>query len=196
MGLSRLFTTLALTAIIPLVGCGCPDSQTTAATEAPPSVSSAAEVDVTALPAETEAATAKLAVTASSWEQKAHGGFADFPPELSIDGNLKTSWRAEGKGQWIQFDLGSVRKITGVKIAFVGGDQRQYTLDIAASRTGAEGDWNVLHDKVTSSGTTAEPESFPIGPVAARYVRLVGHGNTSEKFPEWFNITEMVIVAE
>ena len=29
-----------------------------------------------------------IKVTASAWESKAHGGFADFPPELTLDGNL------------------------------------------------------------------------------------------------------------
>jgi len=29
------------------------------------------------------------AATASSWEQKAHGGWRDFPPALAIDGDMQ-----------------------------------------------------------------------------------------------------------
>ena len=49
-----------------------------------------------------------IKVTASTWEQKAKGGWGDMPPERSLDGDLKTAWMAEGDGVWIQYDLGSV----------------------------------------------------------------------------------------
>ena len=134
-----------------------------------------------------------IRVTASAWEQKAHGGVADFPPEATLDGNLKatSSWRADGKGQWIQYDLGSVKRLEEIQIAFLSGDKRQYTLDLLVSKTGAEKDWTMVAEKVRSSGKAADYEPFKLNRAEARFVRIVGQGNTSEKFPNWINITEV-----
>ena len=136
-------------------------------------------------------------VTASAWESKAHGGFADFPPELTLDGKLeaKSSWRADGKGQWIQYDLGAAKPLAEVRIAFVSGNKRSYTIDILVSKTGEEKDWTTVAEKAASSGKTAEYEPFKLNGAEARYVRVVGQGNTSEKFPTWINITEVAFVA-
>lgn len=67
--------------------------------------------------------------------EKADGGWADFPPEAALDGDHKdtSSWKAEGEGQWLQFDLGESRQLTGIQIAFGQGDQRQYRFDLWAS---------------------------------------------------------------
>jgi hypothetical protein len=138
----------------------------------------------------------KIKVTASSWEQKAHSGFADFPPEMTLDGKLDTSWRAEGKGQWIQCDLGEVKRLREVRIAFVSGDKRSYTIDILVSQTGGEKEWTPVIEKAVSSGKTTELESFKLNGAEARYVRIVGQGNTSDKFPNWINITEVLFVAQ
>jgi hypothetical protein len=137
-----------------------------------------------------------IKVTASAWESKAHGGFADFPPEATLDGNLSaaSSWRADGNGQWIQYDLGAARRLGEIKIALVAGNARQYTLDILVSKTGAEKEWTTAVDRATSGGKTADYESFKLNGAEARYVRIVGHGNNSEKFPNWINITEVSII--
>ena len=55
-----------------------------------------------------------IKVTASSWEQKAKGGWADMPPERAIDGDLNTAWMAEGDGEWIQFDFGKAQALKAV----------------------------------------------------------------------------------
>ena len=137
-----------------------------------------------------------IKVTASAWESKAKGGFADFPPEATLDGDLKpnSSWRADGKGQWIQYDLGSAKKLSAIKIAFVSGDQRQYTIDILISKTGDDKDWTTIAEKAQSTGKTADFETFTLKAAEARYVRIVGHGNTSPKFPNWINLTEVSIL--
>jgi hypothetical protein len=181
---------LIMTAVLLAGGC-CNVSDSRASVR-----SDIAEPDVLVVTEAAPAAGGDIGVTASSWEQKAHGGWADFPPENTLDGDLKTSWRAEGEGQWIQYDLRGVRRLTGVRVGFMGGDQRQYRLSILTSRTGAENDWTPAVEKTSSSGQTLEPELFRISPIEARYVRLVGHGNTNEQFAEWFNITVVEFVTE
>lgn len=131
-----------------------------------------------------------IKVSASSWEQKAHGGWGDMPPERSLDGDLKTAWMAEGDGEWIQFDFGEIRSFTAVKLAFAKGNERVYTFDILVSETGTEGSWKTLLKAAKNTGKQLEMEVFEFKAAQARYIRIVGHGNSSEKFPEWCNITE------
>lgn len=137
-----------------------------------------------------------IKVSASSWEQKAHGGWGDMPPERALDGDLKTAWMAEGDGEWIQFDLGSAQPLTAVKLAFAKGDQRVYTFSIQVSETGQDKTWTTVVDKAKSSSKTLEFETYAITTAAVRYVRILGFGNTSEKFPKWCNITEAAFVTK
>ncbi len=138
-----------------------------------------------------------IKVSASSWEQKANGGWGDMPPERALDGDLKTAWMAEGDGEWIQFDFGSVQSLKTVRIAFSSGNSRVYTFDLQISETGQDKSWTTVADKAKSSGKTLDLESYELKAGAmARYVRIVGHGNTSEKFPKWCNVTEAAFVTQ
>lgn len=141
---------------------------------------------------------AGLQVEASSWESKAHGGFADFPPQNVIDGILSanSSWRGEGDGVWIQFDLETPTQIRGIALGFFKGATRKYTFDILISESGEADSWTEVSSRLTSSGTTENLEAFEFDSVSTRFIRLVGHGNTTENFPDWFNLTEAVILAK
>ena len=63
-----------------------------------------------------------------------------------------------------------------VKIAFYNGDSRNFTFDIQTSTDGSN--WIQARNTVTSAQNN-QPQSFPIPVVEARYVRIVGYGNTS-----------------
>ncbi len=108
-------------------------------------------------------------------------------PANTIDNDLATRWSAEGDGQWIEFDLGSVKTINKVLIAFYRGDIRTTQFDIQLS--GDRSSWETVYSG-TSSGSTLEQESFSIQESQARYVRLVGHGNSANG---WNSITEVDI---
>ncbi len=137
-----------------------------------------------------------IQVTASSWEQKAKGGYGDMPPGRSLDGDLNTAWMAEGDGVWIQYDFGTLKPLKAVKLAFFKGNERVYTFDILVSDTGDDKSWTVVGDKLKNSGKTNGLEPFAFSPVNARYVRVVGHGNTAPAFAKWCNITEAAFVTE
>ncbi|GEM_PF-2196095 len=137
-----------------------------------------------------------IKVTASSWEQKAKGGWGDMPPERSLDGDLKTAWMAEGDGEWIQYDFGKSKTFKAVKLAFARGNERVYTFDLLASETGTGDSWTAVLKTVKSSGKAAGLETFEFKNVNARFIRVVGHGNTSEKFSKWCNISEADFVTE
>ncbi|MBO2942422.1 DNRLRE domain-containing protein [Paenibacillus sp. F411] len=126
----------------------------------------------------------QLVVTAS--------GFDGNVPENTLDGSLATRWSAlteNNTPQWIRYYLGETpQTLEEIKIAFFNGHLRQTIFDIETSLDG------VNYTKVysgRSGGTTSELETFAFdSPADARYVRIVGYGNTSNG---WNSLTEVQI---
>jgi hypothetical protein len=108
-------------------------------------------------------------------------------PANTLDGNLGTRWSAQGDGQWIQYDLGAVATVNRLQIAFYLGNQRTQAFDIQVSTDGST--WATVFSG-HSSGTTTGLQSFDFGNVSARYVRIVGHGNSQN---DWNSLTEVAI---
>ena len=106
-------------------------------------------------------------------------------PANAIDGNLSTRWSGEGDGVWIRFDLGSSTTVGSVSLAWYQGDARRFTFDVQLSATGSS--WTTAASGLVSSGSTAGPEAYDIPDGSARYVRIVGHGNTKNA---WTSISE------
>ncbi|ETT58719.1 polysaccharide lyase family 7 protein [Paenibacillus sp. FSL H8-0457] len=105
----------------------------------------------------------------------------------AVDGNLSTRWSGEGKGTWLRLDLGSAQTVSLVKIAFYNGDSRTFTFDIQTSSDGSN--WLQARNAVTSA-LNNQLQSFSIPVAEARYVRIVGYGNTSN---DWNSYTEVEI---
>jgi unsaturated chondroitin disaccharide hydrolase len=98
-----------------------------------------------------------------------------FPATNTTDGRLATRWSATGDGQWIQYDLGSSQNVNKVGIAFHLGDQRTSRFDMQTSTDGTA--WTTRFGSL-SSGTTNALETYDLPDASARYVRIVGHGNS------------------
>ena len=109
-------------------------------------------------------------------------------PSNAIDGDLNTRWSADGDGQWLQLDLGTVQEVAAVAIAFYRGNQRQSTFDIAVSNDAAN--WTTLAAGLVSSGTTLDLELFDLPDTSARYLRYIGHGNSANT---WNSITNLEV---
>jgi len=107
-------------------------------------------------------------------------------PKNTVDGDLGTRWSAQGDGQWIQYDLGSVCTLKYMKIAWYMGNARQETFDIEVSVDGQS--WSNIFSGV-SSGTTLELEQYNFYTVDGRFVRITGHGNNLH---DWNSITEFM----
>jgi hypothetical protein len=120
------------------------------------------------------------AVTASSWDNPQ-------VPTNTRDGDLNTRWAALGDGQWIMYDLGTQVQVSQVAIAWYQGTARQSAFTIDVSPDGAT--WTPVYSG-ESSGKTLELEPYTFAAVPARYVRLVGYGNTANR---WTSITEVKI---
>jgi endoglucanase len=103
-----------------------------------------------------------------------------------LDNNTATRWSASGDGQWIQLCLSATSTISGVQIAFYKGNERQSTFDVLVSPNANT--WTTVASALQSSGTSLALETFSFSPVTAKYVRIVGHGNSVNA---WNSYTEV-----
>ena len=117
----------------------------------------------------------------------ASGNDGNVPANV-LDNDLNTRWSATGDGQWIQFCLNTATTVSGVQIAFYSGNIRASTFDVL---TGTDGqNWTTAASGLQSSGTSLNVETFTFTARTAKYVRIVGHGNSVNA---WNSYTEVKI---
>lgn len=112
-------------------------------------------------------------------------------PANVLDNNLATRWSASGDGQWIQFCLNNIVTVTGVKIAFYNGNVRSSNFDIQVSTDGTS--FTNVATGLSSSGTSTALETFNFTAASAKWVRIVGHGNSVNA---WNSYTEVQVVQQ
>jgi hypothetical protein len=105
----------------------------------------------------------------------------------AIDGDLNTTWTAEGS-QWIIIDLGAVKKVAYVEVAMLKGSQRKYKVMFEASVDGTT--YKTILKKTTSSGKTEEMEKYDTVNVDAQYIKIDVDGADSS---DWNNIREVKV---
>jgi rhamnogalacturonyl hydrolase YesR len=120
-----------------------------------------------------------IEVTASSYE----AGSVNYP-ENTLDLDMNTRWSAEGLGEWITYNLGKIRTVASVDLAFYHGDQRKAYFSISWSADGM-----TFHNAFygESSSTTSDFENFDFTDQRAQYIKITGYGNSSSL---WNSITE------
>lgn len=124
-----------------------------------------------------------VVLEASSYE----AGSTNFPANTR-DGNLNSRWSAFGDGEWITYDLGRAELVQSVAIAFYLGNARTSTFDVQLSSDNVS--WQTVLTNAISSGATLNLETFDFADFPARYVRIVGHGNSQSL---WNSYTEVAI---
>jgi hypothetical protein len=118
---------------------------------------------------------------------KRSGSQSGFPSTNIKDGNLETRWSNNGKGSWIQPDIGSSKHICSVNIAWYKGNERQNNFIISTSKDG------VTYTKVLekkSSGTTLNFEKYNLPDTNARYIKITVNGNSQN---DYASITEVKV---
>src|SRR5437899_11049980 len=108
-------------------------------------------------------------------------------PQNTLDKSLATRWSAQGDGQWIRYDLGALAAIDHLDIAWYLGDTRTASFDIQVSLDAVT--WTKVFAG-QSSGQTLQLESYAFPTTSGRYVRIVGHGNSTST---WNSIPEVAI---
>lgn len=111
-------------------------------------------------------------------------------PENTIDQDPDSRWSAQGNGQWIRYDLGTTLEIQHLEIAWLNGASRVAYFDIEVSDDDIT--WTPIATGLESSGTTSELETVHVPDTLARYVRIVGYGNSTPG-SDWNSITELEI---
>lgn len=102
----------------------------------------------------------------------------------AFDNNFDTYWGAEGD-QWIEVDLGKLTTINSVGIAYIRGNERSFKYEILTSSDGET--WENKYSG-TSSGESLEIELTYLKQHEARYVRILGHGNTVNKWNSYAEV--------
>ena len=108
-------------------------------------------------------------------------------PANSIDGSYSTRWSAEGTSQWIQYELKSETTIQKIGIAWHDGNKRTAYFEVKVSLDGSN--WKQIFSG-SSSGKTDKMEFYQTTTATARFVRIIGKGNSRNK---WNSITEVAI---
>lgn len=140
---------------------------------------------------------AKLAITTASAFSYTSGN----RPSYTIDAKTSTRWTSSfspsaGKSgfgydsTWIRWDLGELKTISYLNIAWYSGSTRTTSFKLEVSNDGTT--FTELRAKQSSSGTTSSLDKYDFTDATGRYVRLVSYGNNSSS-PTSTNITEVEI---
>lgn len=108
-------------------------------------------------------------------------------PAFAIDGDVETTWTAEGK-QWIVIDLGEVKKVSHLEIAMLKGSQRKYRMMFEGSVDGVT--YSTILPSTTSSGKSEDYEMFDTINTELQYLKINVSGASST---DWNNIREAKI---
>ena len=113
-------------------------------------------------------------------------------PSNTLDEDLVTRWSAKdlGSGQWIRYDLGEMKNVHYLNIAWYQGNSRSSYFHIDVSND--DMNWTKISGDLESSGSTTALEPVDVPDTQARYVRIYGFGNSNPS-SDWTSITEVEI---
>ncbi len=113
----------------------------------------------------------------------------DVPEEDNVpintqDGDFVSRWTSQTDGAALTIDLGEVKEIDGIAIAFYYGASRNYKYDIQYSADGKT--YTELKAGLKSSGDTDQYE-WIAAKIKTRYIKFIGHGHETGS---WNNMSE------
>ena len=111
-----------------------------------------------------------------------------------LDGSFDNRWAVQGtknNPSWGIFDLGSVKELDKIYIAYYSGSSRKAYFKVEVSEDGENFKTAIAEGE--SSGETDEFESYDLGGVKGRYVKIYGLGNNSSASASWNSISELAV---
>ena len=96
------------------------------------------------------------ALPIASVSASSHDGNA---PAKVLDGDPATRWSARGQGEWITLDVGAVRDLGRLEIAWYKGDERRTRFDVEVSSNNSQ--WTHVFSS-ESTGHTLSYEAYPL----------------------------------
>ena len=114
-------------------------------------------------------------------------------PENAIDGNtddIESRWSSKGIGKTITLDLGTESNVKELAIQWYKGSSRSSYFDIETSLD--KNNWTPVLSGGMSSGADSGYEDVDVTDSEARYVRVIGEGNSANS--TWNSIIEAKVL--
>jgi len=114
-----------------------------------------------------------------------------------LDGSFDNRWAVQGTREnpsWGIFDLGSVKELDKIYIAYYSGSSRKAYFKVEVSEDGENFKTAIAEGE--SSGETDEFESYDLGGVKGRFVKVYGLGNNSSASASWNSISELAVTGK
>jgi hypothetical protein len=108
-------------------------------------------------------------------------------PENAADVDFTTTWSSLGVGSYIQADLGTLKTICGVNIAWYNGESSQYVFEISVSKDGMN--FEQVYEGI-SDGKSTRPQNYDFSNIDAKFVRITVFGNDKNN---WAGIPELSV---
>ncbi len=108
-----------------------------------------------------------------------------------FDADHSTKFATDESGGAVTIDFGEVKTVKELMMAFLNGTTRKEIFRIEYSEDGKS--FKECFDG-TSSGTSSDYESFDVGCVKARYIKVSFYGNSSGS--NWVSVTELCAFTE
>lgn len=119
------------------------------------------------------------------------GGIGGNDITRTLDGDFDTRWAVQGTRRSPSFgifDLGSVKELDKLYISYYQGASRKSYFSIEVSEDG--GNFVPVIEDAETSGETEELETYDLGGVRGRYLKIYEYGNSTSA---WNSITELVV---
>ena len=120
------------------------------------------------------------------------GGIGGNDITRTLDGDFDTRWAVQGTRKAPSFgifDLGSVKELDKLYLSYYQGTSRKSYFKVEVSEDG--GTFVPVIEDAETSGETDGFDSYELGGVRARYLKIYGFGNSASS--AWNSITELVV---
>ena len=110
-----------------------------------------------------------------------------YTADNAIDGDFSSEsrWSSKGQGNSLVVDLGSAKNVGAVNVSWYKSDERSTNFAVETSLDGKK--WY----SVLAPLSTTEKQNFSVENSSARYVKIVGYGNSKS---DWNSLVELQVL--
>lgn len=101
-------------------------------------------------------------------------------PYDTVDGNIGSYWAAQGDEEWIQYEFEEASEISQIDIKWHQGHLRSENFEMYVSEDGEN--WIEVYRGMSSGNTNTFERHNVSAEGKFKFVKIVGHGNTSNKW--------------
>ena len=113
-----------------------------------------------------------------------------------FDGSFGTRWSYQldesGNNGYGIFDFGEVKTLDKLYMSFLNGEKRSYKFSIYVSEDNVT--YTPVFEMKETSGKTNQFEEYDLSNVKARYIKMVGYGNSAGA--AWNDPSEFIVTGK